>query len=116
MCLRHSCHDDDCNETSNYNQDKPALVEEGKKTIAEDDEGAARPGDYDKGDKDVPGFNCEVRVEDGVHLNDDVGGDGDDRSKVEDPAEEVQEAGEETHHAAVAGAGGHGRPVVDPAS
>lgn len=64
----------------------------------------------------MPGFDYKVWVKDGVHLNDDVGGNGDDRGKVKDPAEEVKGAGEEANHAAIAGTGGHGGPVVDAAS
>ena len=54
-------------------------------------------------------------MEDGVHLHEDVSGDGDDGGEVENPAEPVQGAGEEAEDAAVLGAGGYGGPVVDAA-
>ena len=63
----------------------------------------------------MPGLDDEVGVKGRVHLNGHVGRDGDDRGEVENPAEEVQEAGEEANHAAVAGTGGYGCPVVDAA-
>ena len=54
-------------------------------------------------------------MEDGVHLHDDVRGDGDDGCEVEDPAEVVERAREEAGGAAVFRAWGYGGPVVDAA-
>lgn len=112
MFLWHSSHNDDCDEASKYNQEKAALVQEREEAIAEDDKGAARPGYNDEGHEDVPGFDCQVRVEDGIHLNNHVGGNGDNRSQVKDPAGKVEIAGEEAYDAAVTGAGRDGRPMV----
>lgn len=52
-------------------------------------------------------------MEDCVHLNSYIRGDGDDGGEIEYPAEEVEGAGEEAEDAAVAGARSHGGPVVD---
>lgn len=95
MCLWHSRDDYDCDEPSNDNQEKAAFVQHGKETIAENDKDAARPGYDDKGDEDVPRFDGKVRVEDGIHLNNNVGRNGDDRSQVKDPASKVEIASEE---------------------
>lgn len=95
MCFWHSRDDDDCDEPSHYNQEKAAFVQQRKETVAENDKEAAGPCYDDKGDKDVPRFNCKVRVEDGIHLNNHVCGNGDDRCQVKDPAGKVKIASEE---------------------
>lgn len=63
----------------------------------------------------MPRLDDEIGVEDGVHLHSDVGGDGDNGSEIENPADVVEEAGVEAEEAAVAGSGGEGGPVVDAA-
>ena len=63
----------------------------------------------------MPGLDNVVGVVDGVHLDHELGHDVDDGCEVEEPAEEVDEAGEEAHAASMAGTGGDGCPVVDSA-
>ena len=54
-------------------------------------------------------------MEDCVHLHGYIRRDGDDGGEVEYPAKEIEGAGEEAEHTAVARARGHGGPVVDAA-
>ena len=44
MRLRHSRHDDDRDESTDYYEEQAAFVKEGKEAVAEDDKGAAGPG------------------------------------------------------------------------
>lgn len=58
----------------------------------------------------MPGFDGEVWVEDGVHLDEYVGGDEGDGGEVEDPGVEVEGSGEEAKYA---GTGNYRGPVID---
>lgn len=60
----------------------------------------------------MPGLDDEIRVEDGVELDGDVGADLRDGCKVEEPAEEIDAASKEAEDAAVFDAGGYGGVVV----
>ena len=115
MLGRHSSDNDDSHEPPRDDKEESRLIEPREEAVSEDDDGAAEPGDEDEGDVDVPGLDFKLGVEDGVHLDYNVGGDRDYGGEVEDPAEEVEGAGVEAYDPAVAGAGGYGGPVVDAA-
>ena len=115
MHLRHRRHDNNCNQPTPDDQKQPNFIQHRQQPVREDDSEGAEPGDEDEGNVDVPGLDDEVGVEDDVHLDGDVGRNGDDRGEVEDPAEEVEGAGEEAEEAAVFGARGYGGPVIDAA-
>lgn len=60
-------------------------------------------------------LDFKVRVEDGVELNSDIGCNLCDRSKVEEPAEEINRACKEAEDAAVLDAWGYGGIMIDAA-
>ena len=64
----------------------------------------------------MPRFDYKIGMEDGIHLYSYIGRDRDDGSQVEDPAEEVQGAREETNDTAITRTRGNGSPVIDTSS
>lgn len=85
MLLWHGGHDNDSNQASDDDEEQTNMLQWNEESVAEDDESGARPEDEDEGDIGMPRLIGVVRVEDGIHLNDDVGWDGDDGGQIEDP-------------------------------
>ncbi len=113
MDLRHRRYHDDSDESTTDDEEKTDIVQCGQNSVSEDDDGAAGPGDDEEGDVDVPRLDDEVRVEESVHLDDDIGWDEHYGCEVEDPAEEIQGAGVETEDSTIAWSWCDGCPVVD---
>ena len=115
MILRHSRqHNNRHNPTTQYKQ-QPRILQMRNQSIRKNNKRRDKPCDEDICDIRVPWLDLQVGVEHGVELNADVCHDLRDGSKVEDPAEEIDGAGEEAEDAAVFEAGGYGGPVVDAA-
>ena len=107
VLLGHSGHDDDGDEAAANDEEKANVIKDWKDSVGEDDDGGGQPGDEYEGNVYVPWLDDEIRVEDGVHLDGDIGRDGDNGCEIEYPAEEVERAGKESYHPAVSGARRH---------
>ena len=112
MHLGHSCDDDDGHDSTHDDEEQSNLVQERQYPVAENDKGAARPGDEHESNVDVPWLDDQVGMKNGVHLHCHVGRNGDDRGEIEYPSEEVERAGEESEDAAVAGPRRYRGPVI----
>ena len=112
MHLGHRCDDDDGHDSTHDDKEQSDLVQEWQYPVTENDKRAARPGDEHEGNIDVPWLDDQIGMENGVHLHGHVGRNGDDRGEIEYPSEEIERAGEESEHAAVAGARRYRGPVV----
>lgn len=66
------------------------------KPVEEDHKRRAEPRDRDKHNVRMPRLHHEIGMVVRVHLHDDVRGNGNDGRHVEDPAEEIERAAEET--------------------
>ena len=61
----------------------------------------------------MPRLNCQVGVEDSVHLGSDIGDDLDDRCQVKNPTEEIQRPCEEAENTPIFRTRGDRSPMVD---
>lgn len=113
MFLRHGRNNDDRYKPANCDQEQAHVVQHRQEAVAKYDQSAAGPGYDEVGDVDVPGFDDKVGVENSVHLYCDVRRDRGNRSKVEDPPEEVQVACEEANNSSVLGPRCNRSPMVD---
>ena len=85
----------------------------GLQAVEEDVKDADEYDNEDVGDVVLPLLDRDAIVVKEVHLHQQLRHDIADGGLVEDPAEEVDAAGEEADDAAVARAGGHGGSMVD---
>jgi hypothetical protein len=109
----HCNHYYDGDNAAAHYQKEPHVLHRGHEAVTEYDKETAAPIDDEERDIDVPRLHDVVGVEDRVHLDSDVGGNGDNRGEVEYPSEEVQRSGEEPQSAPEAGTGSYGCPMID---
>lgn len=83
--------------------------------IEEDRRSDTQPHNDQERDEDVPLLDYVERVVEEVHLYTELRHDIGNGREIEEPAEEVEPPSVETEHAAIFGAGGDGRPVIDAA-
>lgn len=105
--------DDDCNKAAGDDEEKADMIQGWQKTVTENNKRTTAPGDDEKRNVNMPRFDHKIWVEDGIHLDSDVGRDRNDGSQIKDPAEKVQVAGEEANNSAIAGTWSDRCPVID---
>jgi hypothetical protein len=107
------CNDDHDRCQSARNNHKQAKVLYGRnEAIAKYDEHAATPEDDEERGEDVPRLYDEGRMEDSVHLDCSRCRDGGDGGNTEEPAEEVDKTGEESHNPSIARPRRYRGPVI----
>ena len=89
MLLGHDGDHYDRNNATNDDQQEPSLLKIWNEAIAKDHKSSAEPDNEDKSQIRMPRLDDEVGMEYRIHLHRDVGGNRDDRRKVEDPAKEI---------------------------
>jgi len=113
---RHCCNHDDRHQSAYQDEEQSGLLHPRYDMIPKHAHPGPSPRNPQEGNICMPRLYLKPWVENNVELRRDIRGDADNGGEVEDPAEEVQPAGEETEDAAPARvARGQGGPVVDAA-